>query len=124
MEPLSFEFVTVEEARLILDGAVPTEGKPDWAGMRQPVSAQAESLSAAALKWLAMLPPQARPLELCRTYPRIGNQLAALWANPAALSDFLADLLIDKRGGRQGFPGGIALELSQLQEHILRTMEP
>ena len=124
MEPLSFEFVTVEEARLILDGAVPTQGEPDWAGMRHPESAEATTLSAAALKWLAVLPPQARPLELCRTYPRIGNQVAALWANPAVLSDFLADLLIDKRGGRQGFPDGIALEISQLQEHLLRTMEP
>ncbi|MCP3020442.1 hypothetical protein [Cupriavidus basilensis] len=124
MEPLSFEIVTVEEARLILDGAVPTPGEPDWAGRRQPETAEAKTLSATALKWLAVLPPQARPLELCRSYPRIGNQLAALWADPAALSDFLADLLIDKRGGRQGFPGGIALELSQLQEHLLRTMEP
>ncbi|MFJ1259954.1 hypothetical protein [Cupriavidus sp. CuC1] len=124
MEPLSFEFVTVEEARLILDGAVPTEGEPDWAGMRLPESAEAKTLSPTALKWLAVLPPEARPLELCRTYPRIGNQLAALGANPAALSDFLADLLIDKRGGRQGFPGGIALEISKLQEHLLRTMEP
>ncbi|MCY0856394.1 hypothetical protein [Cupriavidus sp. D39] len=124
MEPLSFEFVTVEEARLILDGAVPTEGEPDWTGMRLPESAEAKTLSPTALKWLAVLPPEARPLELCRTYPRIGNQLAALCANPAALSDFLADLLIDKRGGRQGFPDGIALELSKLQEHLLRTMEP
>ncbi|MHA7681643.1 hypothetical protein [Cupriavidus sp. PET2-C1] len=124
MEPLSFEFVTVEEARLILDGAVPTHGKPDWTGQRQPESAEAKALTANALKWLAVLPPQVRPLELCRSYPRIGNQLAALWVDPAALSAYLADLLIDKRGGRQGFPDGIALELSQLQEHLLRTMEP
>lgn len=122
MEPLSFEFVTIEEAKQILDGTALAQGEPDWAGMRTPDSPDAQSLSVAALKWLASLPPEARPLEVCRAYPRIGNQLAALGGNPAALSAYLGDLLIDTRGGRQGFPGGIALELSQLQEHLLRTM--
>jgi hypothetical protein len=122
MEPLSFEFVTIEEARQILDGTAPAQGEPDWAGMRSPESPQAQSILVATLKWLASLPPEARPLEVCRAYPRIGNQLAALAGNPDALSAYLGDLLIDKRGGRQGFPDGIALELSQLQEHLLRTM--
>ncbi|MDF3838671.1 hypothetical protein P3W85_37910 [Cupriavidus basilensis] len=123
MEPLSFEFVTVEEAKQILDGIVPAKDVPDWAGMRRPSSPEAQSISVAALKWLAMLPPEVRPLALCRAYPRIGNQLAALSGDPAALSAYLGDLLIDRRGGRQGFPDGVALELSRLQEHLLRMMQ-
>jgi hypothetical protein len=122
MEPLQFEIVSVEEAKQILDGTVPPEGAPDWSGKRRPVPPGQQVLSADAVKWLASLPPEARPLELCRAYPRIGNQLAALSVVPVALSDYLADLLIDKRGGRQGFPGGIAIELSQLQDHLLRSM--
>jgi len=121
MEPINFEFVTVEEAKQILDGPPPLEAEPDWDGLRRPPSADAQKLLPAAVMWLAQLPPEARPMELCRNYPRIGNQLAALWNAPGLLSAYLDDLLIDKRGGRQGFPGGIALELSQLQEHLLRS---
>ncbi|WP_020201850.1 MULTISPECIES: hypothetical protein [Cupriavidus] len=124
MESLSFEFVSIEEAKQILDGAVPTQAEPDWPTMRRPESTGTQVLTDTALKWLASLPPDARPLELCRGYARIGNQMAALAASPAVLSAYLTDLLIDRRGGRQGFPGGIALELSRLQEHLLRTIQP
>ncbi|WP_454725371.1 MULTISPECIES: hypothetical protein [Cupriavidus] len=124
MESLSFEFVSIEEAKQILDGVVPAQDQPHWPAMRRPESAETQVLTPTALKWMASLPPEARPLELCRNYARIGNQMAALAATPSALSAYLGDLLIDRRGGRQGFPGGIALELSRLQEHLLRTMQP
>ncbi|WP_420992233.1 hypothetical protein ACKI2N_030840 [Cupriavidus sp. 30B13] len=123
MESLSFEFVSIEEAKQILDGAVPEQVQPDWPAMRRPEGAEAQVLTSTALKWLASLPPEARPLELCRGYARIGNQMAALAATPSVLSAYLADLLIDRRGGRQGFPGGIALELSRLQEYLLHTLQ-
>jgi hypothetical protein len=122
MEPLSFEFVTVEEAKKVLDGPPPLQAEPDWNGVRRPPSPEDSVLTDVALRWLASLPPEARPLELCRRYSRIGNQLAALSANPAALHAFLVELLIDKRGGRQGFPDGIALELSRLHEHIVQCL--
>jgi hypothetical protein len=123
MDPLSFEFVTVEEAKKVLDGDPPLAAQIDWSGMRQAADAATQMLTSDALKWLAQLPRDVRPLELFHTYPRIANQLAA-FANPAAVSAFLADLLIDNRGGRQGFPGGIALELSRLQEHLLQSLQP
>jgi len=121
MEPINFEFVTVEEAKRVLDGPPPLVAEPDWTDLRRPLSPQEQALTPAALKWLAHLPREARPLELCWTYPRIANRLAEIWGAPALLSAYLGDLLIDKRGGRQGFPGGIALELTRLQEHLLRT---
>ncbi|MGO4278672.1 hypothetical protein [Cupriavidus sp. RAF20_2] len=127
MDPISFEFVTVEEARKILDGEVPTTGAVDWRDARQPPDPATQALTPAALKWLAQLPREVRPFELFHTYPRIANQLAALAGQqgyPTPVTLFLADLLIDKRGGRQGFPGGIAPELSRLQEHLLQSAEP
>lgn len=120
MELLSFEFVSVEEAKLILDGALPAQAEPHWPTLRRPEPPESRVLSIAAMRWLASLPAGARPMELCRRYPRIGNQLAALWPHPTAIRAYLEDLLIDKRGGRQGFPGGIAIELSQLQEYLLQ----
>ncbi|CAM3081391.1 hypothetical protein [Cupriavidus taiwanensis] len=122
MEPLTFEFVTVEEARKILDGEPPVQVAPDWNGLRRAPSPEDAVLSDAAMRWLLSLPAEARPLVLCRRYPRIGNQLAALCANPAALHAFLVELLIDKRGGRQGFPDGIALELSRLHAYMVRQL--
>ncbi|WP_427307329.1 hypothetical protein [Cupriavidus sp. H39] len=122
MEPLSFEFVTVEEAKKILDGEPPVQAAPDWSDLRRPPAPQDTVLSDLAMRWVLSLPGEARPLMLCRRYPRIGNQLAALSANPAALHDFLVELLIDKRGGRQGFPDGIALELSRLHAYLVRQL--
>ena len=122
MEPLSFEFVTVEEARKILDGAPPVQAAPDWSEQRRAPSPQDAALSDGAMRRLLSLPAGARPLVLCRRYARIGNQLAALAANPAALHAFLVELLIDKRGGRQGFPEGIALELSRLHEYVVQQL--
>ncbi|SOY60079.1 conserved hypothetical protein [Cupriavidus taiwanensis] len=122
MEPLSFEFVTVEEAKKILDGEPPVPVAPDWSELRRTPSPDDAVLSDLAMRWLLSLPAGARPLVLSRRYPRIGNQLAALSANPAALHAFLVELLIDKRGGRQGFPDGIALELSRLHEYVAQQL--
>ncbi|CAG9168570.1 hypothetical protein LMG23992_01195 [Cupriavidus laharis] len=121
MEPLSFEFVSVEEAKQVLDGAPPAQAQPDWPSLRRPVPPETLALTPTAMRWLVLLPVEARPMELCRRYPRIGNQLAALWSHPTAIRVYLEDLLIDKRGGRQGFPGGIALELSRLQEYLQQS---
>ncbi|AQV97043.1 hypothetical protein BJN34_24590 [Cupriavidus necator] len=123
MEPLSFEFVTVEEAKKVLDGAPPVQAEPDWSGVRRPPAPEDTMLSDVAMRWLASLPAEARPVELCRRYARIGNQLAALSVHPAALHAFLVELLIDKRGGRQGFPDGIALELSRLHEFMVGRLQ-
>lgn len=123
MDPLSFEFVTVEEAKKVLDGDAPASAHADWSESRQAPDPVNLSLTPVALRWLAQVPREVRPLELFAIYPRIGNQLAAL-GNAAAVSAFVAELLIDKRGDRQGFPGGIAVELSRLQEYLLQLLQP
>jgi len=123
MDPLSFEFVSVEEAKKVLDGNPPAASLIDWSELRQPPDPVNLTLTPAALRWLAQLPREVRPLELFHTYPRIANQLAAL-GNAAAVSAVLAELLIDKRGGRQGFPDGVAQELSRLQDFLLQLLRP
>jgi hypothetical protein len=124
MDPISFEFVSVEEAKRILDGEPPAGAGLDWTEVRDPQTLVPQKLAVPALKWLRELPLEVRPLELCHAYPRIGNQLAVLAANEAALLAYLADLLIDRRGDRQGFPGGIAHELSRLHAYLTGTLPP
>jgi len=122
LEPVPFEFVTVEEARQVLDGEPPAHAGTDWEAVRNPLSPEAQMLTAPAVRWLASLPMEVRPMELCGRYPRIGNQIAALWPDRAACLAWLADLLIDRRGGRQGFPGGIAPEIHRLQDYLFGLM--
>ena len=124
MEPISFEFVSVAEAKRILDGPVPKRTGADWTEIRDPNTMVPQKLSPVALRWLRDLPSAARPLELFHGYPRIANQLAVLAENEAALLAYLADLLIDRRGDRQGFPGNIAQELSRLNAHLMGLLPP
>ena len=56
-----------------------------------------------------------RPLELCNVYPRIANRLARCWGDVAQTHEVFNDLLVDRRGGRKGFPSPIASELLRLQ---------
>jgi hypothetical protein len=72
----------------------------------------------AAFKWIARLPQEVRPLNLLRQYPRIANNLALHWPDANAFRHCLYDLLIDKRGGRQGFPQPVLQDLLQLREYV------
>ena len=58
-----------------------------------------------------------RPAELARRYPRIANKLAVCWDDPVLTELVMIDLLIDRRGGRQGFAPAIASELMRLRQH-------
>jgi hypothetical protein len=70
----------------------------------------------AAFKWIARLPAEVRPLNLLRQYPRIANNLALNWPDRNAFRHYLYDLLVDKRGGRKGFPQPVLQELLALRE--------
>ena len=45
--------------------------------------------------------------------------LAWLWADDASFTDYLSDLLVDRRGGRKGFPIEVLADLHKL--HALRN---
>ena len=61
------------------------------------------------------LPPSARPYQLANRFARIAHNLASMWDRPAECRAYFDDLLVDKRGGRQGFPKEIVAELLRLR---------
>lgn len=69
-------------------------------------------------KWVARLPRDVRPVNLLRQYPRVANTLAVVWRDRKAFRECLYDLLMDKRGGRQGFPKPVLNELLRLRQHF------
>jgi hypothetical protein len=72
-------------------------------------------LKAYAVKFLAALPAELRPLKLGEKYPRIVNTLALLRAEPTSFRAYFNDLFVDTRGDRQGFPPDVADELARLK---------
>jgi uncharacterized protein len=50
------------------------------------------------------------PRGLEASYPRIIERIVQLWDSPE-MASYFSELLIDKRGGRQGFPSQIASEI-------------
>ena len=71
----------------------------------------------ATARWAASLPDEVQPLGLLQSLPRIANTIAHLWQDNAALRAYLDDLLVDRRGGRRGFPPEIQNELLVLREY-------
>jgi hypothetical protein len=67
--------------------------------------------------WLSKLPESARPSLLSTDFARIANALHEQWSRPRACLNYFDDLLIDKRGGRRGFPASIMMELSTLKRY-------
>jgi hypothetical protein len=53
-------------------------------------------------------------------YPRIANRIASAWRDSEAARASLDDLLIDRRGGRQGFPPFVLAELLHLRTLLYR----
>jgi ankyrin repeat protein len=54
--------------------------------------------------------PERYPFVLEQKYERVLNKIVDLWDTPE-IDDYFADLMIDKRGGRQGFPQDVAREI-------------
>jgi uncharacterized protein len=57
----------------------------------------------------------AYPHHLEERYDRILTRIEELWESPA-IDDYFSDLLIDKRGGRQGFPREVLNDILRLRE--------
>ena len=61
------------------------------------------------------------PVHLETQYPRIFSKIMDLWAT-LELEDFFGELMVDKRGGRQGFPPDVMndiLTLSRINGRVL-----
>ena len=130
MDEIPFEKVSVEDAkRALRTDAAKNEVHPapakKWEQERhrsmpgQPASSS--DLTPVAFKWLAALPKEVRPNSLAKQFPRIANRLAEIWKRPLQCERYIDDLMIDLRGGRQGFPPSVAAEIATLKVHFLRT---
>lgn len=69
--------------------------------------------------------PDKYPFALEQKYERILNKIADLWDTPE-IEDYFSDLMVDRRGGRQGFPPEVANEivvLSRLHEMLQKQVQ-
>ncbi|SRR6266542_3892456 len=71
-----------------------------------------------AQRWISLLPGETQPRALLQRFPRIANKLARLWADGKSVADYLDQLLIDRRGSRQGFPPDVHNELLNLRDYV------
>ncbi len=83
-----------------------------------------QKLSPAATQVLAVLPPSLSLQNLLERYPRIVNQLADDWRDPARFRATMDSYLIDSRGGRQGFPLPVVNELMALRDFYNSEIHP
>lgn len=55
--------------------------------------------------------PEKYPYALETLYPRVLTRIMDLWDTPPALQECFEELMVDKRGGRQGFPKEVAHDI-------------
>jgi hypothetical protein len=99
----------------------PAPQRSGWEAWRAPAKPEDRTLSLEAVAWLDALSPDVRPHHLSERFPRICNRLAERWKHADLLVPYFDDLLMDNRGGRQGFPLSIAIEIVTLKEYFLQT---
>ena len=80
-------------------------------------NAKIEGPNSTAIALIGKLPVDLTLIQLFSDYPRILNKIALAWGDHRAFFSLMDDLMIDKRGGRDGFPFSVALELSRLTDH-------
>ena len=84
---------------------------------RQRKASPIEYLFPGTQKWLDALPHRVQPHALCDFYPRIANLIAAMWQDTEGLRRYFDELLIDRRGGRRGFPQDVARDLRAIRDY-------
>jgi hypothetical protein len=85
---------------------------------REPYREEDLRLSRESEALLSSLNESVRPQQLAERFPRIVNKVATLWRRPMQMDEYFDELIIDKRGNRQGFPLSIIMELTNLKEHF------
>ncbi len=96
-----------------------------WERLRRLPRGSDQALTGTTRRWLRQLPAGRRPLRLCELYPRVANRIAWCWSDVALSESMLEDLLVDRRGGRQGFAAPIVRELQRLQDfNTQQRVEP
>lgn len=101
-------------------GASPTTdtsapSQQDWSKHRK--AQPAEHLLPFSERWMDLLPPDAFPGALATHYPRIVNLIARQWNDRNGCPAYFDELLVDRRGGRQGFPPAVKRDLLKLRDY-------
>lgn len=95
--------------------------QPPKSANQQPAAVTHETI---IQEWLSQLPEHVRPYRLTDNYPRLAVRMAELWRQPIPLQNYLRGLVLDDRGGRQGFPEEIAGELLRLTSYVEEKIGP
>jgi hypothetical protein len=102
----------------------PTTDRKLYEQLRKAPTSVDLELTEEAKQFVASLDLNVRPIETAKQFPRIVNRIASLWKKPFLMDGYFEDLLIDKRGNRQGFPLRIAGEITALQAHYSTIVSP
>ena len=88
----------------------------DWRQMRRPLPPP--RLYRQTAEWMNTLAEPIRPTELCRRYPRIANDLCALWEFSKMWDRYVTDLMAldTRKPARGGLPGNIPHEIKTLSK--------
>jgi hypothetical protein len=95
-----------------------------WSGLRTSPQQRDQTLSALALAWLETLPAEHYPDSLCLAYPRLANRIALCWPEWQLTEILFEELLVDKRGGRAGFPQPVRTDLLNLRRWSAARVSP
>lgn len=88
----------------------------DAASRREPLDVRAQRLFASL--------PYAYRLSVTRQrFPHVLNRIAAEWGAPMRFLELMDELLMDRRGNREGFPFDSVLELTRLREYYLDEVQ-
>jgi hypothetical protein len=118
-----FEKVTAEEARKVLEPPPPLQVRHASISRQSRLHA-VEPIAEPTLAWLASLPAGVAPHELALQFARIANEICRLWKRPSRCERYLGDLILDRRGGRAGFPPAVLRELGILAAHYAEIYPP
>jgi len=91
----------------------PPSTTEDWT--RRRASEPASGLLRPTVVWASGLPAEVQPTTLMARFPRVANLVAVLWKDPDSWRRYVDDLLVDKRGNRQGFPLDVLREIFELR---------
>jgi hypothetical protein len=120
---LEFEKVSFTDARKALEETGPAayaapKKDENWEAKRS--QSEPESLNDAASTWISEMPEAVQPRQLALRYARLANRLCSVWTDPLKCEPLLDDLMMDRRGGRKGFPLQVANELATLRDYYYR----
>ncbi len=111
----------------------------DWIRLRRPrepavdarlsagilcIELHGERIDERATRLFASLPYGCRLHATRSRFPHVANRLAARWNDADGFRNAMDDLLVDRRGGRQGFPPETVFELLALRTWHEERVEP